>query len=194
MHRLTKGIRLTLAGSLLIVSAMCAKSAHATTIDFDITWSGAYGSGTAVLTTTAEGGGEYAVTGITGEQGGHAITGLSPYASADQDVFDPGTPALDFSGLSFAIGTTDYNLFNGDGNTNVSPSLQNSYDECDSAVTTCSDYSTDDSAKALTSFTITKVPTSVPEPSTVALLLTGLLSFGVVGWLRKQSNPSVSSI
>jgi hypothetical protein len=196
MNQLGKLLRLALAGTLFtfVFSVICARSAYGTTVDFDITWSGTYGTGSATLTTTADGGGEYTVTNITGTQGSLSIGGLASYGDADQTVYYPATPALDFAGIAFSVGSTDYNLWNGDGNTNVSADLQNSYNECSSAVTACDTYATDDLGVPLTSFTITEVTAAAPEPSSLGLLFVSLLGFLVMGWMRKSSKRSILTV
>jgi hypothetical protein len=74
----------------------------------------------AVLTTTEVAPGEYLVTGISGTRDGDAITGLEPAGTLglnDNYLFMPGNPNyLDGDGIAFAVGSTEYDVFAGEGN------------------------------------------------------------------------------
>ena len=90
----------------------CAQSLYAQT-SFDFTCGGCGGSSASgVLTTTAVGGDTYLVTALSGTQGSDPMTLLPPggYADNDNDVFSA-PPFVDISGLSFLVGTTDYNIY-----------------------------------------------------------------------------------
>src|SRR5262245_30743825 len=60
-------------------------------------------SGSGQFTATPIGGSEYQLTGITGYGGNNniAITTLSSYAAADNILFYPTQPFVDFGGISF---------------------------------------------------------------------------------------------
>jgi hypothetical protein len=95
-----------LAGAALLCAV--AASAEAKVYDFSFTGDGVSGSG---AFTTADSNSPSAITGITGSitdsfvgPGVFTITGLSPYASADNNLFPAGQPYIDFGGVSF---TTD---------------------------------------------------------------------------------------
>jgi hypothetical protein len=90
----------------------CAQSLYAQTY-FDFTCGGCGGtSASGVLTTTLVSGDQYLVTALSGDQGGDPMTLLAPggYAGNDNDVFSA-APFLDGAGLSFLVGSTDYNLY-----------------------------------------------------------------------------------
>lgn len=80
-------------------------------ITFNLTWTGAYGPGSAILTATDDGGGTFTVTAISGNQDGSSIVGLADYGDNDNEIFPSALVQLDFPGLGFAVGSTDYNLF-----------------------------------------------------------------------------------
>ena len=71
-----------------------------------------------VIITTADtpAGGPFAVTSISGERGGDAVTALSSYAGSDQ-LLSASNPHFDFSGVSFTTANSDnFNLFSNNGN------------------------------------------------------------------------------
>ncbi len=95
---------------LLLTSAV--SSAYADT--FTMTWTGAYGPGSAILTATPLGSSVYDVTALSGTQNGSTITLVGPggYAANDNLIYlPPNVEFLDFPGLSFTDGLNDYNLF-----------------------------------------------------------------------------------
>ena len=131
---------------------------------FDLTWTGGYGPGTAILTATPDGGDEYTVTAISGDQNGSMISGiLSPggYGGNDNLIYYPGSPnQVDVFGLGFSVGSTDYNLW----------FYPPGYWECSSDVTLgCGE----GNSPQVESLEID--PT--PEPGTLLLFASGLLGF-----------------
>jgi hypothetical protein len=105
--------RVLLVLPLLLVFSLTAKKAYAE--DFDITWSGTYGNGFMIVSATAEGSGEFLITGIiSGEQNGQAITALLPvntFYSNTNDINPFASPLVDGGGIAFAVGSTDYTIY-----------------------------------------------------------------------------------
>lgn len=166
---------------VLLLVSITAKNTYGDT--FDISWTGGYGPGTAVLTATNDGGGVFTVTAMTGTQNGVPTSLLAQMAYAGNNNFIyPSLPqVLDFLGLGFSAGSTDYNLFFD----------TTGYAECSSAVTPClMDVSLN---VPVTSVTLTEVPASgVPEPSSLILLSAGLLAAIGASWRRRLSAGSVA--
>lgn len=102
-------------------------TAHADS--FDITWSGPFGSGSIIVGTTSEGGGEFLFTSLTGTQAGLPLTLAAPgtYANNNNLIFPAGGPSspcassifgsvstssdLDNCGFSFNNGTNFFNIY-----------------------------------------------------------------------------------
>lgn len=183
---------------VLLLVSITAKNTYGDT--FDISWTGGYGPGTAVLTTTnVPVAGTLTVTAIiSGTQNGLAISSLLPQCVFDPTTmncspgyggnnnfiypssFSPGCPiafcAVDSMGVAFSVGSTDYNLF-----LNTA-----GYAECSSAVTACITISQVNLSVPVTSVTLTEVPASgVPEPSSLILLSVGLLVFVGAAWRKR---------
>lgn len=168
---------------LAVALVFVAGARHAYADEFQITWTGGYGPGNAIITATNDGGGLFTVTAITGTQNGATITGLLPlqgYGGNDNDVFPSSSPVLDYHGFAFVAGGADYNLFF-DNNPLTNSNVFGSYDECVSTVTPCGLAPDVNPAIPLTSFSIT----STPEPSSAFLLLTGLLGLVMVIWSKR---------
>jgi PEP-CTERM motif len=162
-------------------------TAKADSNTYDMTWTGAYGPGYAVLTVEPYGG-SYMVTEITGVQDGMSITGvvipsaLPPsygYGGNDNMIFpDSTTELVDFRGLAFTAGGYDYNIF-------AYAGLGSQYVECSSA-NPLTPYCTDGSATSYSlPVTTLEITADTPEPSSVLLLSTGLLSLFAIR--RKRS-------
>jgi hypothetical protein len=148
----------------------CAQSLYAQTY-FDFTCTGCGGtSASGELTTSLVSGDTYLVTALSGTQGGDAMTLLPPggYAGNDNDVFST-APFLDVAGLSFIVGTTDYNIYlNGVGG----------YMECNNV----DDDGCETGAGIPVSFALTPAPS--PESGTLILFGSGLLV--LAGILRRK--------
>jgi len=167
-------------GALLLFLGTAGR-AHGDT--FDLTWTGAYGPGSAILTASNDGPGEFTVSAITGNQNGSSIVGLANYGDNDNAIFFPATVQLDFFGLAFKVGSTDYNLFayTLPGNTNV-------YTECSSAVALSCTGGDVNNGLPVTSLSITPATSAVPEPTSIGLLCPALL--GALGLLRRKTARS----
>jgi len=162
-------VKLAFAVVLCALLSVAAVSAKADT--FNISWTGAYGTGSGTLTATDLGSGEFLMTSLDATQNGLLLTLLVPgtYGANDNDTFPFQAPQLDVSGFSFSDGTAFYNVYNLPGTL--------SYFECVSTATACF---VGDGAQ-LETFNIT--PT--PEPATALLLGTGLLA--LFGSRRKRA-------
>jgi len=96
--------------ALTLVAAGFHPAAACTLYSFSFSGSGITSSGQLTVSQTA---GTYLATAISGMFDGSAITGLitpGGYDGNDNQVF-PSGPYLDFGGLSFAVGSKDYNVF-----------------------------------------------------------------------------------
>ena len=155
------------AGAMSL-ALMAAGSAHAAA--YEISFTGATASGDIFATTTGT-----TVTGISGwvidadaGAGTFNITGLSPFASADQQ-FSPTFPFVDYSGLSFSTaGGGDYNF------ASVGGALW--------LVSSVGDPAGIEQTQGVT--LINPTVTAVPEPANAALLLAGVLGLGVMARRR----------
>src|SRR5215469_2676662 len=189
-----KAARLLTGFIALLLLTVTAKDAYGDT--FDISWTGGYGPGTAVLTTTnVLVSGTLTVTAITGTQNGAAISSLLPqcvfqsnkcvvgYGGNNNFIYPSSFPAVDSHGLAFSIGSTDYNLFfNGPG-----------YAECSSAVTPCISNADLLLSVPVTSVSLTAVPASgVPEPTSLILLSAGLLVCVGAAWRKRLAVGSAA--
>ena len=162
-----------LAAAALSTAAIGAMPAYATTL-FGFSFTSAnsdYLSGTF----TAEGSdSQYTVTGIDGTINGLAITGLSGYAGADQQLFFGASSYFSMSGLSFSASDgTDYNLTNyPDGLDHITNSLIDPEGDGDP-----SPISLAGSVEA------------VPEPASWAMMVGG---FGLLGAALRRRKVAVS--
>jgi hypothetical protein len=103
--------------TLLVAGVLTAAgAAHAATTAFDFNYSlpttetgdfpSGFTSASGVLTVVDQGGGQYLITGITGQWNGEAITGLAPvgrYFDNDNLIFPDSDPKLDEFGFAFAV-------------------------------------------------------------------------------------------
>lgn len=167
-----------LAGALFLLcgSTQCA---YGDTFTFSISWSGAYGPGTASLTSTFVGGNQWLVTAMTGSQNGSPVT-LEPqngYGNDDNSIYPiPYTGVqLDVSGLTFEAGGLDYKLF-----AYTLPGNTNTYTECASNVATTCIGSDRNNGLAVSSLAIT------PEPASIALV--GTLAVAILSLRRRRSS------
>src|SRR5271170_4894505 len=155
---------------------------------FTMTWTGPFGSGSAVLTATPDGTDRWSVTSLTGNQDGLTISivAASVYGGNDNLIYQPTDFAylVDRDGFDFTDGTNKYNIF--DNNTSVLPP---DYLECSSAVeSNCTGVQADD-ASPLTSLTITpSTGSTVPEPTSVSLV--GIMVLGAAAVIRRKYRAS----
>jgi hypothetical protein len=163
------------AGSTL---ALCvAMPASATVMNWSLTGTDLSASGQFTVSSVANGDGSHTVTGVTGTQTvgliTSAITGLSSYAAADQELFTL-LPYVDLAGISFStMGLGDFNIFSNGGNFELSSTIDSvGYPGNGSPVT----------------FEVTDVAPGVPEPATWAMMLMG---FGLIGATLRDGRRSL---
>jgi len=160
--------------------SFAAISAGATTYDWTLSGPAAGlggfaydGSGTL---TTGVVGGQTAITGISGEIGGNAITGLNSFFGADNEFF-PATTLLDTDGLGVATASgqlIDIFSFYAPNSTDITPG--NNYGE----------FTSNPGSFGVGTFSAT----AVPEPSTWAMFILGGLAAGAV--LRRRATASLA--
>jgi hypothetical protein len=177
--------RVLLVLPLLLVFSLTAKKAYAE--DFDITWSGTYGNGFMIVSATAEGSGEFLITGIiSGEQNGQAITALLPvntFYSNTNDINPFASPLVDGGGIAFAVGSTDYTIYDnvpykGAGLTEwecTGPPMSGTN------MGACNAYG---DGFQVTALSIAPATAVAPEPSSFILLGSGVA--GLVGLFRRK--------
>jgi hypothetical protein len=160
------------AGALFSVSA-----AEAMVFDFSYSGGGYSASGEF---TTGDVGSPYTVTAITGTADGFAITGISPFASADQQLNYPasGGSYADFSGISFT---------NANG---VSYNLSNYGSAPNDLLVSTLDPGGNGCCQIALDMTVTA---AVPEPSTWAMMILGFCGLGFMAYRRKQNGGSFSA-
>jgi hypothetical protein len=168
-------------GCVLPLTAVVTPS-RAATVTFEWTLSGPAPSlggapfpGSGTITATVSAGGADMVTGITGTVNGSLITGLNTFNGADNLLFPAGTTFLSTHGISFVTTSgQDINIFSFF--PQGTPPSGNAYGEL----------SANPSAFGVGTFTIS----AVPEPSTWAMMLLGLIGLGFA-FRRSTGSPSL---
>jgi hypothetical protein len=160
----------------ILLLTVTARTASADT--FNIAWSGVYGIGSGTITAEDLGSGQFSVTEIDGSQDGVSISLLpqGTYGVNGNYVYPSMFPQLDFLGIGFLAGSTEFNIF---------------FDETPGTLVYRECSSNDDAACmnngagfALDSFSVTPPGAPVPEPGTLTLLGAGLL--GLAGAIRRK--------
>jgi hypothetical protein len=159
----------------VVLGIIAMAPARAMTFDFSANSIGKPGDLTSgMFTASLSSPGIYTVTGITGTFDGVAITGLSTYANADNELFFPMQPYVDFQGISFhTAGLGDINLFSNAG-----------YFEVKSTVDSVGYY-----------FDGTPISLNVavtPLPSTFPLFVAGLAVLGWLGWRGRKTQATMA--
>ncbi len=181
------GVCLGFAAGLLFALSYPA-AASTLTYDFSFSGSGITSSGVFTVSDVA---GTYTVTNMTGTYDSLVITGLlgpGTYQSNDNQI-SPSAPFLDFDGVSFAVGASDYNVFYDNGhNSCETTSGYYVYVGQSATATTCG--STVDKK---VNYSLTQVVTPTPEPSSA--LLTGLPMAFLFGLaiIRRRSAAATGS-
>lgn len=171
----SKAWRLTPLFLMVGLLMAAAPGAYADQFDFSLSGTGISASG--VFTTDSESAGSFLITGITGTFNGLGMTLLAPNAFFGNDnLLFPNQPQLDFNGISFAAGTTDYNVY-------FAPAGQ-----CTSLPSPCPGYFSLDGTSIVP---LTFSASAVPEPSSLILLGCGLAAM-VGARRRKMFRPSLS--
>lgn len=163
--------KIALSAGAVLFGIVATTPARATIFDFSAASIGSPGdliSG--ALTANETSPGVYDVVSISGTFDGNTITGLSSYASADNELFYPVQPYVDFQGISFSTTSLgDINLFSNSG-----------YFEVKSSVDSVG-YSSSG-----TPITLSVAP--VPEASTWAMMIIGFLGLGFIAYGRSSGS------
>jgi hypothetical protein len=166
--------RVALAVAAIFLGIGASGPANATLVfDFTMSSIGAPGdsaSGSFFANLTAPG--TYQVTNVTGQFDTQSITGPSSYAGADNQLFFPAQPFVDFAGISFHTASLgDVNLFSDNGYFEVK-------------------FTVDPGGNAGNGTPIEFAVTAVPEASTWAMMILGFLAVGFAAY-RQKSRVSV---
>lgn len=162
---------------LVATSALALTCTAAEARVFNFSFTSAAGTVGAGAFTTGAVGAPFTVTAISGTIAGFAITGLSPYAFADQLLFPAGPNFFTLAGISFSGSNgVNYNLTNNPTGVN---SIANSLSDPEGDGVPLPDPLTQISIRA-----------AVPEPAAWAMMICG---FGLVGAsLRRRARVSVA--
>jgi hypothetical protein len=160
-------------------AALFAAPAGAQTFDFSFVAGNVSGSGMFTTTGTSS---PFLVTGATGSitdtdisASPLAITGLSGYAGADNELFFPGPPFTDV-GISMVTAASDFNL-----QQSLNIVLVSFFNPPGDPL-----FPTPGGVYSLASFDVTAAPTVTPLPAALPLFATGLGALGLLGWRRKR--------
>jgi len=155
--------------TVLAAATALTVAAPAQAADFLFSFNSSFGNASGMFTTAgAASATPTLVTSMTGTLGGNAITLLAPGAypsiAVNDNLFSTTAPYFTFSGLSFAAGGFNYNLYS------------------QGSVQLCGRTAACGNATSFSNFTITDVTSPVPEPATWAMMLLG---FGLVGYVLR---------
>jgi PEP-CTERM motif len=193
-------VRFTLGVLAVLVALNFATGAYADSFTFS--YSGPQISGSGTLQATADGGGLYTLTSISGTQvlngetqtilGLVSTSAANPYFYYDNQFDTAATPVVDPAGWLFNVTGESQPVNLCAGGSCVNPGAP-VYAE-DVYVGTGGDWygSTAYSTYAITSFTSVDPPNSAPEPSSLFLLASGMLGLMGMGLLRKRFAQSRS--
>jgi hypothetical protein len=163
--------KIALSAGAVLFGIVATTPARATIFDFSAASIGSpndFMSGTLTANETSPG--VYNVASISGTFDGNTITGLSSYANADNQLFYPTQPYVDFQGISFSTSLGDINLFwNNPGYFEVKSS------------NSIPGYNTSG-----TPITLAVAP--VPEASTWAMMIIGFLGLGFIAYGRSSGS------
>jgi len=170
-------------GGLLVAFLLLVTASSVRADEFNFTYTGTFFLGatgtdsiSGILTTTPLSGGQATVIAISGFDNGSAITGLLPpgaYGSNDNVLFFPAAPGfVDVLGISFAVGSQDFNLFQ-----NLSLAYRDFGAPSSDAP---------DGVTLKSTGTLTVTPT--PEPTSLALLGAGLLGLPMLRSIRRKND------
>jgi hypothetical protein len=163
-------IKAAVSAGAIFLGIIAAVPAHAMTFNFSVSSLSAPGDiGSGTFTGNQTSSGVYMLTGITGSFDGAAITGLVGYANADNILFYPSQPFVDFNGISFVTANPSLgaiNLFSNSG-----------YFEVKSTVDSVGYY--------FSGTPISLAVTATPLPATWTMMLIGLAGFGLFAYRRK---------
>jgi len=178
--------RLSLTVCFLALVAFASNSALADSFHFSFGDSNDTFQGSGVLTGTSNGDGTFTLDSVTGTTAGQAITGILAPGTFPVGVFAVPNDNLLYFPPSFGFGSTyfdaaglSYQLADG---RDVSLSFSDSVFIGTTVIFNGMPQSIGDSQTSLIS--ITSATSPVPEPSTLALLGTGVL--GMVGVIRRK--------
>ncbi|SDJ63506.1 PEP-CTERM protein-sorting domain-containing protein [Bradyrhizobium lablabi] len=158
--------------ALALLASLASFSPADASVLFSFTETGAGISASGVFTADSNGNGTYTVTAINGTLNGDAMTLIIPggYQGNDNLLTYPGSPALEFGGLSYVANAISYNLY------------YNASSGFCSAGSYCS--STDPAGPDTpVSFSVA----AVPEPSTWAMMILGFFGLGFLAYRRKNN-------
>ena len=173
-----------LIGATALLLALTGSALADGSQDYTLTFSGSGISGTVDLT-TAGGSSPFVIQSATGTitdtdnlpGGPYTISGLSSYAGADNVLYFPDQPNVDFGGISFTTTAgIDFNIGQGG---SIGPYDYVLNDNVNNPVGYCCQIGSNDIAQL-------DVTPSVPEPNTLALSALGLAGLGLI-MLRKRA-------
>lgn len=176
-------LKLGVFAALAILSVAIARADDTTTWYWNYDGTGVTASGAMTVSDTPDTAypGGYDILSITGQRNGDAITGLVPPSGTTtntgvviyDNVFYPSqSPTFfdDIGGLLYSVGTTDYNIYQGNGEFGVSGS---DYEYTVGGATPGPE--------------VTFSASETPEPNSLLLLGTGLLGLAGLISLRKHA-------